>query len=682
MPRTKARVKLTKKLLVIKQASLFFGLVILTLGLSVSLQSLLAAWTAPLASPPTCTAGNPGCNAPVNTGPLMQLKTGALWLNSDGISPYGLIIEKGKVGIGETSPGGRLSVYRAPLDYGPVATFVGDDFGNWGDTATRVLIQDITGNIAWYLSANNDGSFAIHQGGQGDRIHINSSNGNVGIGVTNPIEAKLMVDGTIAASAPVNDNDLTTKAWVLANAGGGSGGGSQSQTFTSSGVFTVPSGVTSVWVTCTAGGGGGGGGADDCASNAAGGGGGGGGEWFSNFIKVTANENIPVTIGNGGIGGPGAVCGGGNGSAGGNGYSTSFGSYLTLSGGSGGSGGVPGSLCINGGNGGGAGGGLGGGTTNFGSCGSSGGSAGGSNSGATGGAGGGAGADCQGNYWSGAGGKMIFYNGMKSFGGGARGNGPCGPPYDGGGGGGAGLGGPGGNGGGNGAGGGGGGYGAGGGGGGFYNGGFAGGLGSAGYCLIEWIGANGGGGSPAIPSTNPTNLVLSQTTNLKQFSVSWTAGANNGGAGGCKLQYLLSGSLWYDIDSANSVNCDANASGAAYTLNPDGWKASWGGTQIRLVRKSDFSAIGTFTQTVACTATAGSSSPTPDKDEDCNGYWDNTTNDCTHGCGWVWGGWDCTGKPGPTGCAYCTDSTVGSPCCYGGGYNVCSCGDSCVTTYH
>lgn len=46
-----------------KKFSLLIIAIILTLGLSISFQSLLAAWTAPLANPPTCLIGNPGCDA-------------------------------------------------------------------------------------------------------------------------------------------------------------------------------------------------------------------------------------------------------------------------------------------------------------------------------------------------------------------------------------------------------------------------------------------------------------------------------------------------------------------------------------------------------------------------------------------------------------------------------------------
>jgi hypothetical protein len=86
--------------------------VILTLGLSISFQSLLAAYTAPLADPSTCVAGNPGCDAPLNTGPLLQTTNGALWLVNSAYptNPYGLIVQNGKVGIGTPTPGAQTQI--------------------------------------------------------------------------------------------------------------------------------------------------------------------------------------------------------------------------------------------------------------------------------------------------------------------------------------------------------------------------------------------------------------------------------------------------------------------------------------------------------------------------------------------------------------------------------------------
>jgi hypothetical protein len=138
-----------------------------------------------------------------------------------------------------------------------------------------------------------------------------------------------------------------------------------------------------------------------------------------------------------------------------------------------------------------------------------------------------------------------------------------------------------------------------------------------------------------IPSSPPTNLVLTQPlgTNNKSFSVSWTGGSGNGGAGGCKLQFFASGSTWTDITSATNLNCDATLSTTAYNLNADGWKVNWGGTQVRVLRVSDSVALGTFGTTLACSWKPGSTDKDSSKniDEDCDGNWNNTTSNTLSG---------------------------------------------------
>lgn len=114
------------------------------------------------------------------------------------------------------------------------------------------------------------------------------------------------------------------------------------QTFTTSGNFTVPSGVTTITVECWGGGGAGGGSTSD--NN--GGGGGGGGAYASKTISVTPGDVIPFTVGAGG------TTGTGNGS---NGGTTTFQTNVVVaaggngggsnSGGAGGTGGL-GTSCI------------------------------------------------------------------------------------------------------------------------------------------------------------------------------------------------------------------------------------------------------------------------------------------------------------------------------------------------
>lgn len=118
---------------------------------------------------------------------------------------------------------------------------------------------------------------------------------------------------------------------------------------TASGTFTVPKGVRFLFVSAIGGGGGGGG----AISNAAGGGGGGGISVKLKKIDVESLNEIPVTIGSGGIGGT-------TNQSAGSGAATVIGNFFTLSGGtaggrssgsSGGSGGSGGSVGGNGGSG-------------------------------------------------------------------------------------------------------------------------------------------------------------------------------------------------------------------------------------------------------------------------------------------------------------------------------------------
>lgn len=123
-------------------------------------------------------------------------------------------------------------------------------------------------------------------------------------------------------------------------------------------------------------------------------------------------------------------------------------------------------------------------------------------------------------------------------------------------------------------------------------------------------------------ASNPTALALSHSANWIAFSVSWTAGSGNGGAGGCKLQFQNGGS-WVDITSASSLNCDANLS-SSFSLNGNGWKSSWGGTAIRVVRVGSGTVLGTFPQTLNCSGTAASMTQTTNTDEGCDGSWDDS----------------------------------------------------------
>ncbi|AZD27980.1 glycine-rich domain-containing protein [Pseudomonas chlororaphis] len=104
------------------------------------------------------------------------------------------------------------------------------------------------------------------------------------------------------------------------------------QRFTANGSFTVPEGVTKIWLSGCAGGGGGGACPGGTSATSSGGGGGGAGQPVIRFpVTVTPGQVIPVVIGAAGVGGNGAV----SATSGGNTWVGTAGSLLSLSGGNG-----------------------------------------------------------------------------------------------------------------------------------------------------------------------------------------------------------------------------------------------------------------------------------------------------------------------------------------------------------
>ncbi len=123
-------------------------------------------------------------------------------------------------------------------------------------------------------------------------------------------------------------------------------GFSQIQPFTASGTFVVPQGVTRLRVTVI-----GGGGAGGTHATIPSGGGGAGGQAITILTGMTPGTSVPVTVGAGGV----ALTGGATGS-GGVGGTSSFGVYLSATGGQGGGGGSVSTTAAGGGGGSGVGG--------------------------------------------------------------------------------------------------------------------------------------------------------------------------------------------------------------------------------------------------------------------------------------------------------------------------------------
>jgi hypothetical protein len=132
--------------------------------------------------------------------------------------------------------------------------------------------------------------------------------------------------GTGLTAVGTSGNVLTSNGSAWVSSAPASGGGGRGQVFTSSGTFTVPTGVTGVKVTVIGGGGGGGNATKTSTSGnpSVGGGGGGGGCAIEYVTGLTGGSTVAVTVGAGGTaagaGGTssfGAYCSGTGGAAGG-----------------------------------------------------------------------------------------------------------------------------------------------------------------------------------------------------------------------------------------------------------------------------------------------------------------------------------------------------------------------------
>ncbi len=589
IPKTLLNFMSTKKTFFI-----FLSATFLTLALSISFQSLLAAWTAPLASPPGCTAGNPGCDAPLNIGPLMQVKSGALWLNTNGISPYGLIIEKGNVGIGTTSPATKLAV--DGMIYSGSGGFKFPDGTTQTTAAGGIFTQIDYTSISYthYTDASNppytngiyvsDDDIVNTYIQRFTYIAIDFGAGNEKIVyrlmlyILNSYARDNLRQGTFKGSN--NSTNGIDGNWT---------------TLTTLASLTWPAGWDKVdFVNITP------------------------YRWYK--IDGTPNSNNTVLMewalegDSAGASYASQWLNGANGAIyyfGGNvGINTTTPSGAKLV--------VNGTIAATGG-------------------------------------------IMMGNYATkptcdaSSKGMLVFdTTNNKPY---VCANSSIWKPldsdfdHDG---------------------------------------------------IIDWKDWDDNDPSKLDPNLTPENiksgviifgvtgnyqgsgsgLVLAHTSNMKTFAVSWLAMSGNGGPGGCKLQYNKSGT-WTDITSPATVNCDADTLSLGVTLPGDGWYAgNWNNTPVRLVRVSDGAAKGTFSPTLACSPVNGSSSPTPTKDEDCNGYWDNSVTQGYWGCVWIYGGAPCQGYT----CEglYCGgESSCGQTCCSNG--YIATCGNKTYyewTTYY
>lgn len=192
---------------IFKFSSRLLILILITLGLSISFQSLLASWTSPTLAPPQ---GN--APAPINVSSTGQSKDGGLILNHLGSSgSNGLLIENGNVGIGTAGPDHKLQItgstdllklentdsatnqyaimrIKAGTQTNSIWTNNQNSAGFYGGVGALNLYTGQASPIAFFTNAATTPQMII------------ASGGNVGIGTSNPSTAKLDIAGKIKVS--------------------------------------------------------------------------------------------------------------------------------------------------------------------------------------------------------------------------------------------------------------------------------------------------------------------------------------------------------------------------------------------------------------------------------------------------------------------------------------------------
>ncbi len=141
------------------------------------------------------------------SGASIKIKTGLIYTDDysigDGVGNIWTTVKQtnGYVGIGTTSPANKLDIQ------GPTSASLPTVRVNTADNGAEINIGVDASSVGWTGSTNAT-DFAIKTGGT-DRLHINYSTGNVGIGTTNPGTYKLAVNGTVKVKEIV----ASTQGW-------------------------------------------------------------------------------------------------------------------------------------------------------------------------------------------------------------------------------------------------------------------------------------------------------------------------------------------------------------------------------------------------------------------------------------------------------------------------------------
>lgn len=170
--------------------------------------------------------------------------------------------------------------------------------------------------------------------------------------------------------------------------------------------------------------------------------------------------------------------------------------------------------------------------------------------------------------------------------------------------------------------------------------------------------------------TAPTDLILTHTSNNRNFTISWTGGV---GVGNCRVQFKRV-ATWTNVGTV--MDCSSDVSNHALVLptttnwTDESFNAT--GVEVRIVNASTLAAIASFPERLTCIPISGSVTSTPDVDEDCNKNWNNTATGSLDGCPSgetcrkataYMSSNSCGGVPGLTN-SLCTASTIPDGCNY------------------
>lgn len=183
----------------INKVAVFTGLLLGAFAISA-----LADWSAPLSAPPTCTSGQPGCDAPLNVGGSAQAKSGALGLNET----VSQILTGSTLDVNGTASANKLLAKYLQITGGTLA-------------AGNVLTSDANGNATWQTPTGGGSSSGVSQITAGTNITISptTGTGNVTINANASAPSGLVLGGAQQASGSSVDCHSISSYWGSASAG-------------------------------------------------------------------------------------------------------------------------------------------------------------------------------------------------------------------------------------------------------------------------------------------------------------------------------------------------------------------------------------------------------------------------------------------------------------------------------